>query len=112
MRYVTSTLALLLTAAAHAQPAGRIELTEFRITPTELKPGDAFTIHAIPGYNFKVIDASFSSAEVKKWVDDDNKKLREEQMGEQTNKFTTKTFKGTRDKSEEMKDKWERKERE
>lgn len=72
---------------------------------------EAFTIHAIPGYNFKVIDASFSSSEVKRWVEEDNKKMQKEQKGEQVQQFSPKTFKGTRDKSEAMDREWKSKEK-
>lgn len=40
---------------------------------------DAFTIHAVPGYNFKVINARFSSEEIKSWVDKDDRELDKEQ---------------------------------
>jgi hypothetical protein len=56
---------------------------------------EAFTMHATPGYNFKVIDASFSSEEVKKWVEEDNKKMIEEEKGKQTEaKCSESTFRG------------------
>lgn len=34
---------------------------------------EAFTIHAIPGYNFKVINTQFSSDEIQQWVESDGK---------------------------------------
>lgn len=57
---------------------------------------EAFTVHAVPGYNFKVIETSFSSEEVKKWVEEDNKKMMEEEKAAQPDKFSAKTFRGMR----------------
>jgi hypothetical protein len=34
---------------------------------------DAFTIHAIPGYNFSLMSANYSTEEIKKWVNEDDK---------------------------------------
>lgn len=34
---------------------------------------EAFTIHAIPGYNFSLISSNYSSDEIKKWVKEDDK---------------------------------------
>lgn len=65
---------------------------------------EAFTIHAIPGYNFKVIDASFSSDEIQKWVDTDNKGIDKDQKREAAKeahkKITPKTFTKTRDRTD------------
>ena len=34
---------------------------------------EAFTIHAIPGYNFQLISARYSTEEIKKWLTEDNR---------------------------------------
>jgi len=61
---------------------------------------EAFTIHAIPGYNFQVIEENFSSEDVKKWVEEDNKKLASEEKGEQAKQFNSSTFQGTKEKTD------------
>ena len=50
---------------------------------------DAFTIHAVPGYNFKMINANFSTEEVKQWVSEDDEEATKGAEGEK--KFQTKS---------------------
>jgi len=66
---------------------------------------EAFTIHAIPGYNFKIIDACFSSDKVKVWLDEDNKKMANEERGEKAKQLNPATFEGTQSKSTALENK-------
>jgi len=59
---------------------------------------EAFTIHAVPGYNFKLINAHFSSEEIKNWTSEEDKaaaaqnKERQQRIGPVKASQTTNSF--------------------
>lgn len=55
---------------------------------------DAFTIHAVPGYNFDFISSDYSLSEIEDWIkQDDTDKQKEAKKKDTKPKFTSSTYK-------------------